>query len=45
VLPLLAVVSTVGVAVTPPAIAFRLTLLTAAVAVVAFVASAGSVFR
>jgi len=45
VLPLLAVVSTVGVAVTPPAIAFRLTLLTAGVAVVAFVASASSVFR
>jgi 4-hydroxybenzoate polyprenyltransferase len=44
-LPLLAIVPAAGVAVTPPAVAFRLTLLTAGVTVVAFVASASSAFR
>jgi 4-hydroxybenzoate polyprenyltransferase len=44
-LPLLAILPALGVAFTPPLIAFRLTLLTAGIAVAAFVASAGSALR
>ena len=41
-IPLVALVPAAGVAVTPPAIAFRLTLLTAAVTVIAFVVNGSS---
>jgi 4-hydroxybenzoate polyprenyltransferase len=44
-LPLVVVVPAIGVAVAPPAPAFRFTLVTAAITVVAFVASAGAALR
>jgi 4-hydroxybenzoate polyprenyltransferase len=44
-LPLVVVLPAVGVAVMPPVAAFRFTLLTAAVTVVAFVATAGTALR
>ena len=44
-LPLVVVVPAIGVAVAPPAPAFRFTLVTAGVTVVAFVASAGTALR
>ena len=44
-LPLVVVVPAIGVAVAPPAPAFRFTLATAAITVVAFVATAGTALR
>jgi 4-hydroxybenzoate polyprenyltransferase len=44
-LPLIVVVPAIGVAVAPPAPAFRFTLVTAGITVVAFVASAGTALR
>ena len=44
-LPLVVVAPAIGVAVAPPAPAFRFTLVTAGITVVAFVASAGTALR
>ena len=44
-LPLVVIVPAIGVALAPPAAAFRFTLLTAAITVVAFVATAGAALR
>jgi hypothetical protein len=44
-LPLVVVVPAIGVALAPPAPAFRFTLITAGITVVAFVATAGTALR